>query len=55
MRSAAGWYIGTTVADVDGQLPNTRETDYFRTEPAAGRELGPSDLVEASGSQALAA
>ena len=41
MRSAAGWYIGTTCIDPEFgcEFPNSRETGYFATKEEAEAEL----------------
>lgn len=35
MRSAAGWYVGTTYNGEWGEEPNSRETEYFKDESTA--------------------
>ena len=41
MRSAAGYYIGTSAWDVEGgyEEPNSRESDYFGTHAEAENAL----------------
>lgn len=39
MRSNAGYYIGTTYMEEYGEVPNTRETGYFRTKEEAIKAL----------------
>jgi hypothetical protein len=40
MKSAAGYYVGTTYTDEDGfQGPGSRDSSYFPTEDAAARFL----------------
>ena len=41
MRSAAGWYVGTTYTDPEDGFtePNSRETDYFSSRAEAEKAL----------------
>jgi len=39
MRSAAGWYVGTTYNEDGYEVPNSRETGYFGSEAEAAQAL----------------